>query len=356
MGIQYTPAQNAPRVKPNVAQVIAMIGQKIQGMKQQRFEKKLMDAILKSSSPEEMKVNIQGVVGQTEKKRGVLGTIGNAVNPFGDYTGGIDPSLALTLKKMMMPEEAKAPLKGTLEYWKSQGLDDTEAAKAVRMDAGIEQKADYGSDPFWMNPANANDPRVKKYFEHLTSDVGEDSDYRKAEKELSEENVLLEEASKMEKRADDLRKDILKIDEVIQTNGYGTKEELRKKYPEFDVKGDIEGYAFDRMSSEKLIKSRLANVYEARGKLNKALAISRITRGEYDDAIRRIEARPADADDIIKGLKLTEKRAKAGPKADVSGVSKGKKLDAETARAILNEAGGDKDKARELARERGYEF
>ena len=46
----------------------------------------------------------------------------------------------------------------------------------------------------------------------------------------------------------------------------------------------------------------------------------------------------------------------SGLSGSQSGVQQGKKLDASTAKAILDEAGGDKQRARQLAQERGYSF
>ncbi len=56
--------------------------------------------------------------------------------------------------------------------------------------------------------------------------------------------------------------------------------------------------------------------------------------------------------DEVSELPLGDKQLDVGVRVDVQGGT----LDAATARAILTEAGGDRDKARQIARQRGYSF
>ncbi len=57
-----------------------------------------------------------------------------------------------------------------------------------------------------------------------------------------------------------------------------------------------------------------------------------------------------------KEIKLLEKRYPSLNPAPAEAAITTKTLDQNTAKSLLQEAGGDKDKARQLAKERGYDF
>ena len=120
------------------------------------------------------------------------------------------------------------------------------------------------------------------------------------------------------------------------------------------------------LESKELVDMGVAPDIKSAYKMAKEAKEKKVTKEEYlANAYQNIlknEMYAGDDEAIAEAMQQTEKYydEKLNPKK-VGGVSTApeietKQLDAETAKALVAEAGGDKDKARQLARDRGYTF
>ena len=255
--------------------------------RESRFEKNLMNAILSSEGPDELRENIKGILPVKQgMDKNFFGRLMNEFNPGGYYTGGLDSGQALALKKMMDP-------------------------KAIEED----EKLRYGIVPWTEDPRNADNPLA---IAERNRRIREAEDEGDEGKEITE----IEQAKNYIKQAKKLENEIAGIEGRYQI-------------------GNIENVAERYERLESMMREKM----KGWGDPNKFVFLSDPKLARQYEGVKLIKTKQAQAELL---------RQKAKEKMQKNGLSK--KLDKETALMILEEAGGNKERAREIARERGYEF